>query len=61
VRGTFDIKLKWAEVTYDCDSTPESAAFMFTALREQLGFSLDASRGLIDVMTIDSAEVPTAD
>jgi uncharacterized protein (TIGR03435 family) len=63
VSGTFDIRLKWADSSVEnpCTSTADSAAFIFTALREQLGLTLDASRGPIEVTIIDNAELPTPD
>jgi uncharacterized protein (TIGR03435 family) len=61
--GSWDVKLKWADssVANACASTADSAAFMFTALQEQLGLRLDASRGSIEVTVIDNAEPPTPD
>jgi uncharacterized protein (TIGR03435 family) len=68
--GAFDWDLKW-----DPESTPESLAAaaatrnsgtpdgvsLFTALREQLGLTLDPSRASIEALIIDSAELPTPD
>jgi bla regulator protein BlaR1 len=40
---------------------PREAPSLFTALREQLGLRLMPSRGLVDVLVIDSVERPTPD
>jgi uncharacterized protein (TIGR03435 family) len=63
MNGSWDVKLKWADssVANPCASTADSAAFMFTAVQEQLGLRLDASRGPIEATIIDNAEPPTAD
>ena len=62
--GNFDIELQW---------TPEilrSAAAggpggdgpsLFTAMQEQLGLKLESSRGPVEYLVIDSAELPTPD
>jgi bla regulator protein blaR1 len=34
---------------------------IFTAVREQLGLTLDASRGLLPVLIVDQVERPTPD
>jgi uncharacterized protein (TIGR03435 family) len=33
---------------------------LFTALQEQLGLKLDSERGPVDVIVIESAQMPTA-
>jgi uncharacterized protein (TIGR03435 family) len=62
--GNFDIELQW---------TPEilrSAAAggpggdgpsLFTAMQEQLGLKLESTRGPVEYLVIDSAELPTPD
>jgi uncharacterized protein (TIGR03435 family) len=56
--GDYDVDLRWTPDRarqVDPDVPP-----LFTALREQLGLKLEATRGPIDVLVIDSAERPTA-
>jgi uncharacterized protein (TIGR03435 family) len=57
--GPFDLDLRW---------TPEAQAAgngdapsLFTAVREQLGLRLDARRGPVPVLVIESIERPTPD
>lgn len=55
--GRFEFSYKWATDP----SVPDAGArvsFM-TALEEQLGLKLERTRGLIDVLVIDSVERPT--
>jgi uncharacterized protein (TIGR03435 family) len=54
--GEFDIKLEWSRGPNDA-TRPE----IFTALQEQLGLKLEASRGAVSVLVIDSIERPTPD
>jgi uncharacterized protein (TIGR03435 family) len=50
--GLFDLELQWN------DADGPSLA---TAVQEQLGLKLDAQRGLVDVLVIDSAQRPLED
>ena len=61
--GYFDLQLRY-------DYGPFSGAFaspqssidgvsIFTALQEQAGLKLEATREVVDVLVIDSAEMPT--
>jgi uncharacterized protein (TIGR03435 family) len=61
--GHFDLRLQY-------DNAPFSGAFaspqsstdgvsFFTALQEQAGLKLEAAREVVDVLVIDSAEMPT--
>ena len=40
-------------------STPPDGLSLFTALPEQLGLKLESERGPVDVIVIDSAQLPT--
>lgn len=55
IEGTFDINLDWTP-----DSGPNFGPSIFTALEEQLGLKLEATRGPIDVLVIDHIERPSA-
>ena len=55
--GRYDMELKW---TPDSDSAPEDAGpSIFTAAQEQLGLKLEPSKGPVEVLVIDRAEMPT--
>jgi uncharacterized protein (TIGR03435 family) len=64
--GYFDMDLEWAP-DQPAQAGPDSpvpvidrdAMSIFTALREQLGVKLENARGPVDVVAIDSVELPT--
>ena len=61
--GTFDFDLTWGEPgdpnADPSDQTPEQRAALLTALREQLGLTLEATRAPYDVLVIESISRPT--
>jgi uncharacterized protein (TIGR03435 family) len=54
--GEFDIDLEWSVSPADT-----SKPSIFTALQDQLGLKLEAARGPINVVVIDSIQHPTPD
>lgn len=64
--GFYDVDLEWLpdQVPAAGGALPPAASDapgFFTAIQEQLGLKLEAQRGPIDVMVIDSVERPTPD
>ena len=61
--GNFDLELSWIPATasreQSADTSQSVAPSLFTALEEQLGLRLEPSRGPVEVLLIDSAELPT--
>jgi uncharacterized protein (TIGR03435 family) len=62
--GQYDFTLRWSvdEVTRAEDGTgipTEGPPVIFTALEDQLGLKLLPSKGLVDVLVIDHAEMPS--
>jgi uncharacterized protein (TIGR03435 family) len=55
--GTADIKLKW---TADEAADQGTVVSIFTAVEEQLGLKLQSSKGPVDTLVIDHAEMPSA-
>lgn len=59
--GTFDVDLTWAPEPRP-DTVPSTdAPSIFTAVREQLGLKLEPVRGPVEMLVIESAELPTPD
>jgi uncharacterized protein (TIGR03435 family) len=65
--GTFDLELTWAP-DGPAGGTPgggpppvNDSPSLFTATQEQLGLKLDAQRGPVEVLVIDSAQRPVED
>lgn len=48
-------------LSYSRSSNDVERPSIFTAIQEQLGLKLERTRGLVDVLVIDSVERPTAD
>jgi len=67
--GEFDLDLKWTpeqgpagpEGTQSQTAPSSDSVSLFTAVQEQLGLKLDAQRGPVDVVVIESAERPVED
>lgn len=63
LKGSFDFTLEWTDdisansgITVDSPAGPS----LFTALQEQLGLKLEASKGPVEVFVVDTAERPSA-
>jgi uncharacterized protein (TIGR03435 family) len=68
MKGIYDFELKWSPVPNEGDfsttdgDTPtieQSGPTIFTAIQEQLGLKLEAAKGPVDVLVIDSVQRPT--
>jgi len=59
LKGDFSLTINWAEDP--AGGGDANAASLFTAIREQLGLKLDATRSPIEVLVVDRAEKPAAD
>jgi uncharacterized protein (TIGR03435 family) len=58
--GTLSVDLQWAQ-DQGTDTNTALPTSIFSAVDEQLGFKLEAIRGVMDVLVIDHVEHPTAD
>jgi uncharacterized protein (TIGR03435 family) len=56
--GSFELTLRW---TPEGQESRSDAPSLFTALPEQLGLRLDARRGPVRMLVVDSVDRPTAD
>jgi uncharacterized protein (TIGR03435 family) len=65
--GRYDFKLAWTpnESQFGGIAPPESPEStepdLFTAIQQQLGLKLEATRGPVEVLVIDKAERPSDD
>lgn len=57
ITGRVDLTLNWAPE----GATDSTAPSIFTAVQEQLGLKLQSTRGPVDVLIIDAAELPGPD
>lgn len=61
--GSYDITLNWKPdelLQADRDSAASESASLFTAIQEQLGLRLEAQRGPVDILVIDSVNRASA-
>ena len=58
--GRYDFHLKWSADRPDSPSAsaPDDAPSIFTALKETLGLELKPTRGPVQVLVVDAAELP---
>lgn len=61
LEGNYDFSLHWTLDLSPGDQalTDSSGPSLFTALREQLGLRIEATRGPVEVIVIDGAERPS--
>jgi uncharacterized protein (TIGR03435 family) len=59
IAGRFDFTLKW-EPNETQNSDPNAPPGLFTAIEEQLGLKLEATKAPVDVIVIDHVERPSA-
>ena len=56
LKGTYDFTLDWE---IDPGAPDATGASIFAALKEQLGLRLDAHKGQVEMLVIESAERPS--
>jgi uncharacterized protein (TIGR03435 family) len=57
--GQYDVALKWSPE--DGANSATDSPSLFVALEEQLGLKLDSTKGPVDVIVVDHAEMPAVD
>ena len=56
--GRYRCELKWDPNAGSVDRATADGVSLFTAVREQLGLSLDSRKGLVEFLVITAAERP---
>ena len=64
IAGKYDIRLKWTPDTGPAPllngaPDPNAPPNIFTAIQEQLGLKLESTKGPVQVLVIDRAEMPS--
>jgi uncharacterized protein (TIGR03435 family) len=54
LQGAYDCEMSWSQANSD-----GTGQFFFTAVRDQLGLTLQASKGPVEVLVIDSIGRPS--
>jgi uncharacterized protein (TIGR03435 family) len=57
ITGKYDIALQW--IPDELQGTPDAGPSIFTAIEEQLGLKLEATKGPVDIVVADHAEKPS--
>jgi uncharacterized protein (TIGR03435 family) len=62
LKGEFDVDLKWSpeQGASSGDASGDASVSIFTAVQEQLGLKLQSTKGPVETIVIDHAEMPTA-
>lgn len=60
LKGKYDFELKWTVDGAPPQTDPNAPPGLFTAVQEQLGLKIEATRGPAEVLVIDHAEKPSA-
>jgi uncharacterized protein (TIGR03435 family) len=62
LKGEFDVDLKWSpeQGAASGDASGDASVSIFTAVQEQLGLKLQSTKGPVETIVIDHAEMPTA-
>ena len=59
LKGYYDFRLEWTLEESDAATPNNGGPPVFTAVREQLGLKLEARKGPVDVLVIESAVPPS--
>jgi len=59
VSGEYDVQLEFTPDSGACSSDPNGLPSLYTALQQQLGLKLEASKGPVDFLVVDRLERPT--
>jgi uncharacterized protein (TIGR03435 family) len=64
IEGTFDVTLRWSweqspEAGGQAETVQPDAPSMFTAVQEQLGLRLQATKGPLDYLVVEQVEQPS--